>query len=141
MIVIDGKGKIVGRVAAYAAKRLLVGEEVVILNADEMVFSGDKTVVFNRYKARRDIKPKQNPRHKPIWPRRPDLLVRRIVRGMLPWRTQRGRNAFKKLRVYRDVPKEFENVEKVVLDGKYDGSHLNKSVTVLTLCRMLGFTG
>ena len=43
--VIDGKGAILGRLASYAAKEALKGEEIVILNCEEVIISGNKQMI------------------------------------------------------------------------------------------------
>jgi ribosomal protein uL13 len=110
MKVIDATDAILGRMATVVAKDLLRGEEVTIVNAEETVISGSKEDILRKFKQRRARKSLVNPaRHGPFYPRMPEGIVRRAVRGMLPYRKARGREAYKRLKVYRGVPERFKD--------------------------------
>jgi large subunit ribosomal protein L13 len=99
--VIDADGLILGRMATYVAKRLLNGEEIVIVNAEKAILSGTKSSKLADAKQFLSVgAPMRGPYHY----RRPDRLVRRTVRGMLPHRRPKGKQAFKRLRVYVGIP-------------------------------------
>ena len=102
MKVYNGEGMILGRLAAKAAKEALLGEEVKIVNCEKIVISGDKDNTHAREKRRRDRKgyPLKSAKHS----RLPDRFVRRTVRGMLPWKLARGKEAFKRVMCYRGIP-------------------------------------
>lgn len=110
MKIIDANDAIVGRLSTYAAKRLLAGEDVVIVNAQNASLSGRPEYFESLYTGRRSMQSKANPDESPkqSWSRRPDLFLRRIIRGMLPKDTKRGRDALRKLRVYLGVPADLE---------------------------------
>ena len=140
MIIIDGKDMILGKVASYTAKQLLKKENVVLLNAGELIITGNKKDIVNKYLKRRTIKPKQNPSHRPQWPRVPNLLVRKVVRGMLPYRSQRGRDAYRRLRVYIGAPEELK--AKVKEEKAFEilkAKNIRKYITVNQLCEFLGY--
>ncbi len=144
--IMDAEGCTVGRLAASAAKRALEGERVIILNAEKAVISGRKDEVFKEYKNRYKAKSKTNPRrYGPKRPKRPDRFLRRIVRGMLPWKKPRGREALKRVMVYMGRPeKEIKKRQGVDLSKakKEDVSefkrHYDYFVTVGELCEYLG---
>ena len=54
VLVIDATNKIAGRLASIVAKLLLIGEEVIILNAEKAVISGKKDRIFRIFKEKRD---------------------------------------------------------------------------------------
>lgn len=111
-MIIDGEGLVLGRLASKVSKKLLNGEEITVLNADKIVVSGTKDWAYARYKQRIDRASISNPRRMgPKYPRRPDDIFRRAVRGMIPYKKPKGRDAFKSLKVYVGVPKQFENKE------------------------------
>ncbi len=139
MIVIDARDAILGRMASVAAKELLRGERVAIVNAEEAVISGRREDIFARYLERRQRKSIVNPvRHGPFFPRRPEGIVRRAVRGMLPYKKAKGRNAFKRLRVYIGVPKEFEAAAKVSDLPKASKLRVPRYMKLKALTEMLG---
>ena len=110
--VIDGKNAILGRLGTAVAEKIMAGEEVVVLNCESIVITGEKEMVFADYKARFD-RGECKSRKGPFYPRRADLLFKRCVRGMIPWTTTSGREAYRRLHVFVGTPKQFEEVEKV----------------------------
>ncbi|MEM4389810.1 MAG: 50S ribosomal protein L13 [Candidatus Micrarchaeia archaeon] len=141
MVVIDGSDMVLGRLAASVAKRLLRGESVVVINAERIVVSGDPKLVVEKYQKRRWAKDKANPEHSPHWPRKPELLVRRVIRGMLPFKSARGRNAFRLLRVFRGAPPELAASAQRILDERATAEKLGRCITIAELCRRLGYAG
>lgn len=105
MAVIDGNGLILGRLASLTAKRLLAGEQIHIINAEKVVISGSKKHILEHYF---EMRSKGTKEKGPYYPRRPDNIVKRTVRGMLPYKRKRGREALSNLRVYVGVPAELE---------------------------------
>ena len=104
--VIDADGLVLGRMASQVAKMLLMGENVIVVNAEKAVVSGRKKEVIAHYKERSNIHTHTNPRRGPFWPKTPNGFVRRAIRGMLPWKKARGRRAYKNLKVYVGVPED-----------------------------------
>jgi large subunit ribosomal protein L13 len=107
-IIIDAKGLILGRMASIIAKRLLQGESVVILNAEKAAISGKRLPIVKEAKTFLEV---GHPRKGPYHPRRPDKIVRRTIRGMLPRKKPIGKQAYKRLNVYLGTPSEFINEE------------------------------
>lgn len=106
--VIDASGTILGRLASYAAKQVLIGNEIVIVNAEKAVISGKKQRIVNDFKQHLGTKTWGSQKKAPKHPRRPDTYVRRVIRGMLPWKKARGRNAFRRLKVYISTPEDLK---------------------------------
>ncbi|KYK34125.1 MAG: 50S ribosomal protein L13 [Thermoplasmatales archaeon SG8-52-3] len=103
--IIDASGAILGRLSTFTAKRLLKGEEIAVINSEKAIISGKKSSIKNRYKEKREL---GTYRKGPFYPRMPDMIVKRTIRGMIPYQTPHGRTAFKRLKCYIGVPKEFE---------------------------------
>ncbi|MDR0508572.1 MAG: 50S ribosomal protein L13 [Candidatus Methanoplasma sp.] len=110
--VIDAKGLIHGRLASNVAEMIMDGEEVVVLNSEAIVITGQKEMVFASFKEKVD-RGDTTKRKGPFYPRRADLLFKRCVRGMIPWKTTSGRDAYRRLHVYVGTPKQFESCEKL----------------------------
>ena len=100
-MIIDGNNLVLGRMATHVAKAILNGEKVEIVNCDKIVISGRKKDLIERWTAKTK---RGEPFHGPFYPRREDMLVRRMIRGMLPWKTPRGKLAFKNIMCYIGVP-------------------------------------
>ncbi len=103
--VIDAKGLILGRMASVVAKRLLNGEKIIIVNAGDAVISGNRLQIIREAHEFLQI---GHPGKGPLHPRRPDTIVKRAIRGMLPYKKPRGREALKRLRVYIGIPEELK---------------------------------
>ncbi|MCL5427652.1 MAG: 50S ribosomal protein L13 [Candidatus Marsarchaeota archaeon] len=137
--VIDGEGRILGRVSSYAAKLLLNGDSVRIVNAEKIIISGHLRDIVAKYKQKAELKDKANPEHSPYVSRRPDLFVKRVVRGMLPYRRPKGKEAYKRLRVYVGVPEgtpPFDTLELKKGEDVYEDI-----ITVKALSEKLGYRG
>jgi large subunit ribosomal protein L13 len=103
---VDASGLILGRMSSVLAKRLLSGESIVILNAEKAIISGKR---LSRVKEARAFLEKGHFRKGPFHPRRPDQIVRRAIRGMLPRRLPKGQAAYRRLKVFLGVPAEFKD--------------------------------
>jgi large subunit ribosomal protein L13 len=103
--VIDADGLILGRMGSLVAKMLLMGDKVIVVNAEKAVISGRIRYTIALYKQLSNIKTHTNPKFGPFFYRKPNLFVRRRIRGMLPWKYPRGKQAYKNLKVYIGIPK------------------------------------
>ena len=103
--IIDAEGAILGRLCTNAAKDLLNGEEIKIVNSEKAIISGKKPSIKKHYRQKRNV---GTYRKGPFFPRTPDRIVKRSVRGMIPYQKPHGRAAFKRLKCYIGIPKEFE---------------------------------
>jgi len=104
--VINAEGLILGRMASKVAKKLLNGENVIIVNAEKSVLSGKKKSKVAEAKQFLEVgAPKRGPFHY----RRPDRIMRKTVRGMLPIKQPKGKTAYKKLKVFMGVPEDLKD--------------------------------
>ena len=124
MIIIDGRNAILGRMASYAAKQLLRGEEVIIVNSDEVIVTGNKKNIREEFlQTRRRVGTAQKG---PKISRSSEKIVKRAVRGMLPdHREGRGKEALERIKCYNGIPKQFENSKKISA-GKEKGDKFVK---------------
>ncbi len=114
--IIDGKNAVLGRLASYAAKEALKGGEIIILNCEEVIITGNKKNIEKGFQEKRSRvgHSQKGPRHS----KSSEKMVKRAIRGMLPdHRKGRGKIAFNKIKCYVGVPKEFQESEKI-LAGK-----------------------
>ncbi|ABR56673.1 50S ribosomal protein L13 [Methanococcus aeolicus] len=133
-VVIDAENAVVGRLASRVAKLALMGEDVLVVNAEKAIMTGNKEFIFAKYTQLRNRKSISNPRDMgPKYPRRPDDIVRRIIRGMVPYKKPRGAEAFRKIKVMVGAP-ENTNPDIVLSDMP----NTNKYITVGELSKHLG---
>lgn len=131
-IVIDGSNHIAGRLASIIAKRLLKGDQIVVVNADKIVITGKPESVTATYLKRwLEWKTYYNPEKRgPKYHRTPDKLFKRMVRGMLPKEKPKGREALKRLTVYVGVPEEYKGVSMIKIE---EALHKNPLIPYITL--------
>jgi large subunit ribosomal protein L13 len=139
MKVIDGNNLVMGRMGAKTAKYLLNGEEVVILNAEKIAIVGRTEQIVGKYWNRRQRKDKANPENSAKTPRRPDMFVKRVIRGMLPFKKARGKKAYKNLRVYVGEPAEFKDKAKEDLSRMSCLNVKSRYIEVGKVCERLGY--
>ncbi len=145
-IVVDANDKILGRLASFVAKQLLLGRRVAVVNAEKAVISGNPNTIVAKYVMRRSIEGKPRPERGPKWPKTPDRIVWKAIRGMLPMKKAKGREALRRLRVFIGVPEELQNVEFHELAPEYSKENLKpkkrrKYITVYELSKSLGWRG
>jgi large subunit ribosomal protein L13 len=112
MKVIDGKDAILGRLASYVAREALKGDEIAIVNCEQIIITGNKKNIKEELEEKRGRV--GSTEKGPKVSRTSEKIVKRAIRGMLPnYRTGRGRVAFKKIKCYVGIPKEFESEKKI----------------------------
>ena len=110
-IVIDATNAILGRLASFAAKQSLLGKSVIIVNCNEVVISGKKSNILTEYKIARARG--GSSQRGPNFPKIPERIVKRTVRGMLSYKQGRGRSALDRVICYNAVPAEFVEAKKI----------------------------
>ena len=137
MKIYNGEGMILGRLAARVAKDALLGEEVKVVNCEKIVISGSKEINFARAKQKRGRY--GHPHRSQTHSRLPDRWVRRSIRGMLPWKQARGKEAYKQIMCYNGVPEEFAGNDLIALTDSSQKKLPNlKYVTIGEICRHIG---
>jgi len=116
-IVIDAANAPLGRVASFAAKKALLGNSVFIVNCNKSVISGRKRNVIDEYKIAR-IRGGSSLKG-PNFPKNPERIMKRTVRGMLSYKEGRGSEAFKRILCYNDIPSEFVDAKKINLQKEF----------------------
>ena len=111
-IIIDGNHAILGRLASYAAKQALLGKEVVVVNCDGVVISGKSRMIINEYKISRTRG--GSSLRGPFFPKQPERIVKRTIRGMLSHRQGRGEAALDRVFCYDEVPTEYVQSKKII---------------------------
>lgn len=103
--VVDASGCVAGRLATVLAKRLLMGETLDVVNAEKALVSGHPDAVKARYTFKQEVGTR---RKGPFLDRQAHLLLKRTVRGMLPYQLPNGRAALKRLKCHLGVPPELK---------------------------------
>jgi len=131
--IIDANGALLGRLSAATAKRLIQGEEIAVINSEKAIISGKKFTIKNKYREKIEV---GTYRKGPFFPRKPDQIVKRTIRGMISYQKPQGRAAFKRLKCYIGIPKEFEG--KKFESIKEAEKHPVNFITIEELSKSLG---
>ena len=106
--VFDAEGLILGRLASKVADLLLKSsraggqDNVIIVNSEKAIVSGKPSSVMQEYQKKYEL---NHARKGPFFPRMPDMILKRSVRGMLPYQSKSsGRRALRNLRVEIGCP-------------------------------------
>ncbi len=136
MKIINAENCVLGRLASVVAKEALKGEHITIINAEKAVIVGNEKKIMEKFSKWLDMAPKGNPRKGPKFSRMPDKLVRRTIRGMLPWKQPKGKDALKRIKVFIGKPKEIKEGQAEVI--KASVNRHNKFLSVGNLSKKLG---
>ena len=135
-IVVDGTDLIAGRLCSNVAKLLLEGNRVSVVNCEKIRISGSRKNIIGEYKDFLKIASILHPKHGPFHPRRPDTIVSRMIRGMLPRKKPSGQAALKRLRAYLGVPRELKSINKI----QFDKAKIRRTSAYYTSMEELGRT-
>jgi len=135
-MIIDARNLILGRMATVVAKKALLGEKVDIINADLSVISGDKKWILAHYVQKRD---RGIPLKGPYMHKLPDRFVRRTIRGMLPYKQEKGKKAYGNIKCYIGVPTILKDQKAETIESAKLTKLPNlKFIKVGELCKLLG---
>jgi large subunit ribosomal protein L13 len=133
---VNAEGLIVGRMCSKVAKRLLNGEEVTILNAEKAVFSGKKKAKILEAHIFLEVgAPVRGPFHY----RRPDRFLRKTVRGMVPFKQPKGKEAYKRLRVFMGIPLDLKGKEMITFEEASSANLKGPHFTLGELAKEIGW--
>lgn len=133
-MIIDAENAILGRLASKVAKELLLGKNIAIVNAEKAVVSGNPRYSLEFFKGKIS---RGDPYKGPFYPRSPDRILKRVVRGMLPYKKFQGKKAYKRLHVFISVPEEFRG-EKILKLKEVENRLEKKFISLGVLSEMLG---
>ncbi|KAL0089994.1 60S ribosomal protein L16, partial [Phycomyces blakesleeanus] len=115
VVVIDGKGHLLGRLASIVAKQALNGQKVVIVRCEELNVSGEffrNKLKYHAYLNKRCV---VNPRRGPFHFRAPSRILYKAMRGMVPHKTARGAAALDRIKVFEGIPPPYDRMKRMVI--------------------------
>jgi large subunit ribosomal protein L13 len=131
---LDFENVVLGRGSSLVAKELLKGVKVNIYNAEKAVITGNRNDIFAKYKEKQDFAGKGDPLKGPKYPKTPNGIVRRTIRGMVKRKKATGRDAYKNLKVFIGLT---EGIKVKKLD-KAQVNPLRKYITIAEVSKFLG---
>ena len=140
-IVVDTTDHIAGRLSSQVAKLLLKGNRVSLVNCEKIMISGTRENIIKEYREFLEINSIINPKHGPVHYRRPDTMITKMIRGMLPYgRKPSGVEAHKRLRAHIGSPKELRSIEKIQFEKAKIKKSASNYTTMGELGRVIGWT-
>jgi large subunit ribosomal protein L13 len=132
-MLIDGTNLIMGRAFSVIAKKALLGENVDVINCEKFIILGNKQVTFAKYlhlKNRMGVHSKG-----PFYSSNPDKFCKRIIRGMVPHKQEKGELAMKKIMFYIGEPEQFKGKDTFKI--KQEPVKINY-ITIGEVCHRIG---
>merc|ERR1712243_194819 len=109
VILIDGSGHLMGRLAPTIAKCILQGQRIVVVRCEDICISGNfyrnKLKVLEYLRKRMNTKPSRGP----------SKCLFKVVRGMIPHKTKRGMEALNRLKVFDGIPDPYDRQKRMVV--------------------------
>lgn len=135
-MIVDATDLILGRMAAVVAKKALLGENVDVINSEKAVMTGTPLKTLESFETARK---RGVPLKGPYFPKTADRIVKRTIRGMLPYKKPKGREALARIKCYVGIPDEFKDKDVSALSKTV---HVNKThakyITVKEISKRLG---
>jgi len=124
LVIVDGRGHLLGRLASILAKELLNGQKVIVVRCEEINISG--SLFRNKLKYASYIRKRTNtnPTRGPWHYRAPSRMLYRVIRGMVPHKTERAKAALERLKVYEGIPHPFDRMKRLVVPGALRATRL-----------------
>lgn len=136
MMIIDATDLILGRFATVIAKKALLGEKINVVNCEKAIISGSKRKIIEDYKQKRE---RRTIRRGPFFPKTADRLVRRTIRGMLPYKQKKGSEAFKRVMCYIGVPEKLSKEKaETIKSASISKLPVLKFIKIEDICKELG---
>lgn len=134
-LIIDASGSVLGRLCSYSAKQAILGKSIAIINCDDIQIFGNYNDIINKYlsAARKGGSAIRGPFVSKV----PFMIVKRTIRGMLPYRKERGKNALDNVRCYNNSPREFEKLKAIKPKQSLAVDKAISSTSLKELCRVI----
>ena len=140
-IVVDATNHIAGRLSSNVAKLLLQGHRVTVINCEKIMMSGTRSNQIQEYREFLEINSIINYKHGPVHYRRPDTIIAKMIRQMLPFdRKPSGKLAFQRLRSYIGAPNDTKPIEKIQFEKALIKREASNYTTLAEICRVIGWT-
>ncbi|MDH5416041.1 MAG: 50S ribosomal protein L13 [Nitrosopumilus sp.] len=140
-VVVDGTDHIAGRLASNVAKLLIQGNRVSVVNCEKIMMSGTRANQIKEAREFLEINSIINYKHGPVHYRRPDTMMAKMIRQMLPFdRKPSGKESYQRLRTYIGSPKEIKSLEKIQFEKAIIKRSAANYTSIGELCRVIGWT-
>ena len=105
------------------------------------MMSGTRSNQIQEYREFLEINSIINYKHGPVHYRRPDTIIAKMIRQMLPFdRKPSGKLAFQRLRTYIGSPNDTKPIEKIQFEKALIKREASNYTTLAEICRVIGWT-
>ena len=133
---IDASNLVAGRLASYVAKQALQGNSIEIVNSENAIISGNKKIILSEYKQRLQ---RGMPKTGPFFYRTEDRLLKRLIRGMIPYKKFKGSSALKRIRCHIGIPESLKNNKfQSISNASLKNLNTSRYLTIKDLCKFIG---
>jgi len=140
-VVVDATNHIAGRLSSHVAKLLLQGQRVTVVNCEKIMMSGTRSNQIQEYREFLEINSIINYKHGPVHYRRPDTIIAKMIRQMLPFdRKPSGKTAYARLRTYIGAPNDTKPIEKIQFEKALIKREASNYTSLAEICRVIGWT-
>lgn len=135
--IIDADDLVLGRMCTRVAKMALLSEGIIhIINCEKAIVSGRKSDILEKYRHRRE---RVDVFKGPFFPRKSERIVKRTLRGMLPYKQHKGLVAFKRIKCHEGVPESLAgNKAETIPEASIKNSNIKNFIYVRDIARELG---
>ncbi len=133
--VIDATDLIVGRLASHVAKKAILGEEFIIINSEKAIITGNKTQILAKFRRFREM---GTPFQGPFTPKRSKDILKRTIKGMVPAKQTRGREALKRVKCFNKVPSGLKDKPTTIEKANVKKLPNTKFITLRRVSEFLG---
>ena len=135
-MIIDAKNLIIGRLASYAAKQALLGETIEIINIEQSIITGSKQDVIGKQHQRLA---RGHVYKGPFTERNEENFFKRLVRGMLPYKQERGKLAWKRIKCHIGIPAHLKDKKaETVAEASLARTNTLKYIKLADVARLMG---
>jgi len=136
-LIIDARDHILGRLASTVAKHLMMGTKIYILRCERIVMSGHLIRNKLKMKSFRSHRMNTNPRRGPYHYNQPSRMFYRVVRGMIPHKTARGKKMMSMLHCFDGMPPRYQHIRKMRVVTAYKALRMDPSRAMTSLGRLM----
>jgi large subunit ribosomal protein L13 len=105
------------------------------------MMSGTRANQIKEYREFLEINSIINYKHGPIHYRRPDTIIAKMIRQMLPFdRKPSGKTAYARLRTYIGAPNDTKPIEKIQFEKALIKREASNYTSLAEICRVIGWT-
>ncbi|NIG61642.1 0S ribosomal protein L13a isoform X1 [Pontoporia blainvillei] len=115
VLLLDGRGHLLGHLATIVAEQVLLGQKVMVVRREGINISGNFYRNKRKYLSFLHKRMNTNRSRGPYHFRAPSRIFGRTVQGMLPYKTKRGQAALDHLKMFEGIPPPYDKKKRLAV--------------------------